>query len=123
VSRNGDAPLVTAEARIILLSEQGLPALNDAVDETIKVPPLRVRKADIEDWVNYYLSLICRRRGTGRITVTPEAIRRLQSYDFPNNLRELENLVERAAAPDGRGVALLPKRLSGQPRAKRNSCG
>lgn len=99
VSRNGEtAPLVTAEARIILLSEQGLPALNDAVDETIKVPPLRVRKADIEDWVNYYLSLICRRRGTGRITVTPEAIRRLQSYDFPNNLRELENLVERASA-------------------------
>ncbi|MBE9112043.1 cyclic nucleotide-binding domain-containing protein [Nodosilinea sp. LEGE 07298] len=98
VGRNGNAPLVTAEARIILLSEQGLPVLNDAVDETIKVPPLRVRKADLEDWVNYYLSLICRRRGTGRISVTPEAIRRLQSYDFPNNLRELENLVERAAA-------------------------
>jgi transcriptional regulator with AAA-type ATPase domain/NAD-dependent dihydropyrimidine dehydrogenase PreA subunit len=99
VSRNGEtAPLVTAEARIILLSEQGLPVLGSAVAETIKVPPLRVRKADIEDWVNYYLSLICRRRGTGRITVAPEAIRRLQSYDFPNNLRELENLVERAAA-------------------------
>lgn len=97
--RNGEAaPLVTAEARIILLSEQGLPTLGSAVEETIKVPPLRVRKADIEDWVNYYLSLLCRRRGTGRITVTPEAIRRLQSYDFPNNLRELENLVERAAA-------------------------
>ncbi|MGB3312157.1 MAG: cyclic nucleotide-binding domain-containing protein [Nodosilinea sp.] len=99
VGRNGEtAPLVTAEARIILLSEQGLPVLGGAVDDTIKVPPLRVRKADLEDWVNYYLSLICRRRGTGRITVTPEAIRRLQSYDFPNNLRELENLVERAAA-------------------------
>ncbi|MGG6238642.1 cyclic nucleotide-binding domain-containing protein [Nodosilinea sp. AN01ver1] len=99
VGRNGEtAPLVTAEARIILLSEKGLPVLGDAIDETIKVPPLRVRKADIEDWVNYYLSLIRRRRGTGRISVTPEAIRRLQSYDFPNNLRELENLVERAAA-------------------------
>ncbi len=102
--RSGETPpLVTAEARIILLSEQGLPHLSDAIDETIKVPPLRVRKADIEDWVNYYLSLLCRRRGTGRITVTPEAIRRLQSYDFPNNLRELENLVERAAAQLDRG--------------------
>ncbi len=99
VGRNGEtAPLVNAGARIILLSEQGRPTLNNAVEESIKVPPLRVRKADIEDWVNYYLSLICRRRGTGRMTVTPEAIRRLQSYDFPNNLRELENLVERAAA-------------------------
>jgi polyferredoxin len=99
VGRHGvTAPLVKAEARIILLSEQAVPTLDGLVSATIKVPPLRVRKADIEDWVNYYLSLICRRRGTGRMTVTPEAIRRLQSYDFPNNLRELENLVERAAA-------------------------
>ncbi|MEO1069003.1 MAG: cyclic nucleotide-binding domain-containing protein, partial [Cyanobacteria bacterium J06638_6] len=99
ISRHGEtAPLVTAEARIILLSEQALPTFDSLVSDTIKVPPLRVRKADIEDWVNYYLSLICRRRGTARMTVTPEAIRRLQSYDFPNNLRELENLVERAAA-------------------------
>ncbi|MBE9137184.1 cyclic nucleotide-binding domain-containing protein [Nodosilinea sp. LEGE 07088] len=99
VGRNGEStPLVTAEARIILLSEQAVPTLDGLVSDTIKVPPLRVRKADIEDWVNYYLSLVCRRRGTGRIAVTPEAIRRLQSYDFPNNLRELENLIERAAA-------------------------
>ncbi|MGB5974905.1 MAG: cyclic nucleotide-binding domain-containing protein, partial [Nodosilinea sp.] len=104
VSRSGNTPpLVTAEARVILISEQAVPALDALVGETIKVPPLRVRKADIEDWVNYYLSLICRRRGTGRVKVTPEAIRRLQSYDFPNNLRELENLVERASAQTAGG--------------------
>ncbi|MBD2108532.1 cyclic nucleotide-binding domain-containing protein [Nodosilinea sp. FACHB-13] len=99
VSRDGEiVPPVTAEARIILLAEQAVPVLDDVVGETIKVPPLRVRKADIEDWVNYYLSLISRRRSTGRLTLTPEAVRRLQSYDFPDNLRELGNLVERAAA-------------------------
>jgi transcriptional regulator with AAA-type ATPase domain/NAD-dependent dihydropyrimidine dehydrogenase PreA subunit len=98
LGRNGETgPLETAEARIILLSEQGVPRLDGLVGATIKVPPLRVRKADLEDWVSYYLSLICRRRGLSRLTVTPEALRRLQSYDFPNNLRELENLVERAA--------------------------
>jgi transcriptional regulator with AAA-type ATPase domain/NAD-dependent dihydropyrimidine dehydrogenase PreA subunit len=98
LGRNGETgPLETAEARIILLSEQGVPRLDGLVDATIKVPPLRVRKADVEDWLNYYLSLVCRRRGLSRLTVTPEALRRLQSYDFPNNLRELENLVERAA--------------------------
>jgi transcriptional regulator with AAA-type ATPase domain/NAD-dependent dihydropyrimidine dehydrogenase PreA subunit len=98
VGRNGETtPPVISAARIILLAEQAVPALDGGVASTIKVPPLRVRKADLEDWVNYYLSLICRRRGTGPLTVTPEAIRRLQSYDFPNNLRELENLVERAA--------------------------
>ena len=99
VGRNGTTvPPVKAQARIILISEQAVPALDNLVSDTIKVPPLRVRKADLEDWVNYYLSLICRRRGIDRIQVTPEAIRRLQSYDFPNNLRELENLVERATA-------------------------
>jgi transcriptional regulator with AAA-type ATPase domain/NAD-dependent dihydropyrimidine dehydrogenase PreA subunit len=99
LGRNGvNVPPVTAQARIILISEQAVPALDGFVSDTIKVPPLRVRKADLEDWVNYYLSLICRRRGMDRVQVTPEAIRRLQSYDFPNNLRELENLVERATA-------------------------
>ncbi|HIK46906.1 MAG TPA: sigma 54-interacting transcriptional regulator [Leptolyngbyaceae cyanobacterium M65_K2018_010] len=96
--QRGDNPAPTLEspARIILISEQSTPALDRLVATTIKVPPLRVRKADLEDLVNYYLSLLCRRRRLNRIPVTAEAIRRLQSYDFPNNLRELENLVERA---------------------------
>jgi transcriptional regulator with AAA-type ATPase domain/NAD-dependent dihydropyrimidine dehydrogenase PreA subunit len=94
----GAAPLTETQARIILIAEQAVPELDSLVKDTIKVPPLRVRKADLEDQMNYYLSLICRRRGIDRIQVTPEAIRRLQSYDFPNNLRELENLVERAVS-------------------------
>lgn len=89
-------PEKTAEARLILISEKAIPALDDVVEYTLKVPPLRVRKADIEDQVAYYTSLICRRRGMDRVQMAPEAIRRLQAYDFPNNLRELENLVERA---------------------------
>lgn len=84
------------EARIILISEKTFPQIDPLVGGTIKVPPLRVRKADIGDWVNYYLSLISRAKGIAKPRVSPEAIRRLQSYDFPNNLRELENLVQRA---------------------------
>ncbi|MGL5081561.1 MAG: 4Fe-4S binding protein, partial [Microcoleaceae cyanobacterium] len=57
---------------------------------------LRVRKADIEDWVNYFISLICRDQRIRKVRITPEALRRLQAYDFPNNLRELESLVARA---------------------------
>lgn len=90
--------LRTAAARLILIAEQTVPVLDEAVDERIKVPPLRVRKADISDQIDYYINLICRSRGINRVRVTPEAIRRLQAYDFPNNLRELENLVERAVA-------------------------
>jgi transcriptional regulator with AAA-type ATPase domain/NAD-dependent dihydropyrimidine dehydrogenase PreA subunit len=86
----------TSLARIILISEQVSPKLDTAVGMTLKVPPLRVRKSDIEDNINYYLNLICRTKKLGKSRVTPEALRRLQSYDFPNNLRELETLLERS---------------------------
>ncbi|MEM9005560.1 MAG: sigma 54-interacting transcriptional regulator, partial [Cyanobacteria bacterium P01_F01_bin.86] len=89
-------PQHTSKAHFILVSERPIAALDKAVEKQIRVPPLRVRKADIEDYVTYYISLITRARGLPKIPVTPEAIRRLQAYDFPNNLRELEGLVYRA---------------------------
>ena len=86
----------TSQARIIAVSEQTMPAIDSAIDNLIKIPPLRVRKADIEEQINYYLNLIGRNKCLNKTKITPEAIRDLQSYDFPNNLRELENTVERA---------------------------
>ena len=85
-----------AEARIIIISEQQIDRIKSLVDTSIKVPPLRVRKEDIEELVYYYINLISRNKCISKSRITPEAIRRLQAYDFPNNLRELENLVERA---------------------------
>ncbi|MBS0015991.1 MAG: sigma 54-interacting transcriptional regulator, partial [Arthrospira sp. SH-MAG29] len=85
-----------SQARIIIISEKMVAKIKTLVETVIKVPPLRVRKSDIGDWVNYNISLICRYKGINRVQMTPEALRRLQAYDFPNNLRELRNLVERA---------------------------
>jgi transcriptional regulator with AAA-type ATPase domain/NAD-dependent dihydropyrimidine dehydrogenase PreA subunit len=100
VAREGDVPPTPhpCEARIIMNTERILPPLEQKglIGHLIKVAPLRVRKADIEAQVEYYLSLFCRRRGIARPQITPEAIRRLQGYDFPGNLTELESLVERA---------------------------
>lgn len=92
------APARPCEARIIITSEKNLPQLpcNKLVGRTIKVPPLRVRKADIAAQANYFLSLICRQRSIAKPRFTPEAIRSLQSYDFPGNSSELESLIERA---------------------------
>ncbi|HEY9694397.1 MAG TPA: sigma 54-interacting transcriptional regulator [Oculatellaceae cyanobacterium] len=90
------AQAINCRARIIMIGEKHLPTLERCVGHVIKVPPLRVRKADIKSQVDYYISLFCRAKGISKPTVTPEALRRLQSYDFPGNLRELENLVERA---------------------------
>ncbi|PHV61062.1 sigma 54-interacting transcriptional regulator [Cyanobacterium aponinum] len=83
-------------ARIILITEKAIPEISNLVTHTIKVPPLRVRKSDLEDQANYYISLIARSRKISKPTITADALRRLQTYDFPNNLRELENLIERA---------------------------
>ncbi len=84
------------QARIILISEKIIKAIDQGIEQSIKVPPLRVRKADIADYVNYYANLICRQQKRRKSPLTAEALRRLQAYDFPNNLRELESLVERA---------------------------
>ena len=86
----------TSQARIILVSEQKVPAIDSVVQNIIKVPPLRVRRADIDEQINYYLNLIGRNKCLQKTKITPEAIRDLQSYDFPNNLKELETTIERA---------------------------
>lgn len=99
IGREGESvtPRLSA-ARIMMTSEKVLPALErkGLVGHVIRVPPLRVRKADIAAQIEYYLSLLSRARGIAKPCVTPEALRRLQGYDFPGNLTELESLVERA---------------------------
>ena len=86
----------TSQARIILISEKTVLAIDSVVDSLIKVPPLRVRKTDLDEQINYYLNLIGRDKCLRKTKITPEAIRNLQAYDFPNNLRELESIIERA---------------------------
>ncbi|MBR8836807.1 MAG: cyclic nucleotide-binding domain-containing protein [Stigonema ocellatum SAG 48.90 = DSM 106950] len=90
-----------SQARILIVGEKTQPKMGRAVGQIIKVPPLRVRKTDIKAQVEYYISLYCQARGIPKPKVTPEALRRLQSYDFPGNLKELKNLVERAIVQAG----------------------
>jgi transcriptional regulator with AAA-type ATPase domain/NAD-dependent dihydropyrimidine dehydrogenase PreA subunit len=99
VSREGAAPPRQSQARIILIAEAPQPQL--ASQHVLKVPPLRVRKADIQAQVDYYIKLICRSQSRAFAKITPEALRGLQSYDFPGNLRELEELVRRALVQSG----------------------
>ena len=96
--QSGSAPPDIKEslAWILMISEKSLTPFANLAPQKIKAPPLRVRKADIEAQTNYYIQLYCRKRGIRKPKLTPEALRRLQSYDFPSNLRELDSLVQRA---------------------------
>ena len=100
-------------ARILMTSERTIPEIEGCKKlgaHIIKVPPLRVTKADIAAQVTYYISLYCRSRGLPQPKVAPEAIRRLQGYDFPGNLSELESLVERAIVQSN-GAAVLTEEV------------
>jgi transcriptional regulator with GAF, ATPase, and Fis domain/tetratricopeptide (TPR) repeat protein len=62
----------------------------------INLPPLRERKTDIPLLVAHFLDKIRKERGI-KIDVEPSALRRLTSYHWPGNIRELENMILRFA--------------------------
>ncbi|MFQ5899312.1 MAG: sigma-54-dependent transcriptional regulator [Candidatus Methylomirabilia bacterium] len=84
----------------------------------IVMPLLRDRKADIPALVIHFIRQFNQRFGREVKGISPEAMAALMAYDFPGNVRELENLLERAYAFGVREeitLADLPA-LAGQPR-------
>ncbi len=64
----------------------------------IQVPPLRERREDIPPLVTHLVRLLNHKRGRRVRGVAPEALARLMRHDFPGNVRELENMLDRAYA-------------------------
>ncbi len=62
----------------------------------VHVPPLRERAEDIPELARHILGKLSGNLGAGEITLTDAALERLCAYDFPGNVRELENILERA---------------------------
>jgi len=62
----------------------------------IHVPPLRERTEDIPLLVDYFIRKYCTSMNRLPVTIDASALKRLQEFDFPGNIRELENMVERA---------------------------
>jgi len=63
----------------------------------ISLPPLRDRREDIPFLIAHLLEAVTRDLRLPARSITPEAVVALQAYDFPGNVRELRNLLERAA--------------------------
>ncbi len=62
----------------------------------IKVPALRERVDDIPILVNHFIEKYCTAMSRDIKSIDQAALKRLEEYDFPGNVRELENMIERA---------------------------
>jgi two-component system response regulator PilR (NtrC family) len=86
----------------------------------IRVPPLRERLLDIPDLTHSILTRLGRQTGQRALRITDAALQALQEYHFPGNVRELENVLERAATLcsdniiDVRDLQLRPKVANNQ---------
>jgi DNA-binding NtrC family response regulator len=62
----------------------------------LALPPLRERKEDLPELAGHFVERFAERVGRHLRGITSEAVMRLMEYDWPGNIRELENVIERA---------------------------
>lgn len=77
----------------------------------VKVPPLRDRKSDLRYLAQFFLDKYSREMEKDISKISSYAIDLLSKYDFPGNVRELENLIERSVALSTTNI-ILPESLS-----------
>lgn len=103
----GDTREIDVDIRVLSATHKDLPGLVQTGDFRqdlfyrinvieLAVPPLRERPDDIRLLANHVLDRIAKEYECEPASLTPEAISRLKAYDFPGNVRELENILERA---------------------------
>ncbi|SIO59150.1 sigma54 specific transcriptional regulator, Fis family [Singulisphaera sp. GP187] len=85
----------------------------------IHLPPLRERKGDIPALARHMLMRYGSRRADLDTALTPEAIAALQTHDWPGNIRELANAIERATILSG-GGPIYPEHLPTQVPSRRS---
>ena len=107
--RVGDSHTVKIDVRVIAATHSDLAKM--VADGTfredlyyrlnvipVKIPPLRERRDDVPLLVQHFLEKLAKELGRGPMTVSQEAMRRLMAYHWPGNVRQLENVIERALA-------------------------
>jgi DNA-binding NtrC family response regulator len=123
----GSETAVKVDVRVIAATHRDLPELVrqsrfredlyyrlDVV--TLRLPPLRERRQDIPLLIDHFLRTLSSRHGRSPVAVDPEAQRRLLAYDWPGNIRELQNVLERAVLLAEQGV-IGPEHLATNVRA------
>jgi len=106
LERVGSADTLKVDVRVVAATNQDLPR---AIDEgrfrqdlyyrlnviPIHLPPLRERRADIPELAEHFMRLTCGQNNRRVKTFAPEALEYLTQHDFPGNVRELKNSIER----------------------------
>jgi DNA-binding NtrC family response regulator len=74
----------------------------------IAMPPLREHSSDIPVLVQHFIERICREEGLAAKQISLETLGRLAAHDWPGNVRQLENAIEKAIVLSGDRTVLFP---------------
>jgi len=77
---------------------------------SVEIPPLRRRRDDIPPMIEHYLALYAKEQRRRSLSISKEAWNALVRYDYPGNVRELENIIQRAVIL-ARGETIMLKEL------------
>jgi DNA-binding NtrC family response regulator len=87
---------------------------------TLEIPALRERRAEIAPLSEHFCQLASDAQGRSAISITPQALALLEKHEYPGNVRELKNIIDRAVAlcrGDAIELEHLPPGLRGEGRA------
>jgi hydrogenase-4 transcriptional activator len=78
----------------------------------LRVPPLRERRSEVPAIVNYYINHYSQKFGRRDITITPQTLDLLMVNDWPGNVRQLTNEIQRVVARAEDGTVITPDHIS-----------
>lgn len=118
--RIGDNQSIQVDVRVIAATNKDIRELVDKEEFRedlyyrlnvipINLPPLRDRRSDIPVLANYFAMKYARLNNTGPKNFTLPAVRILQAYSWPGNIRQLENIIERMVVLNPEATAFMPK--------------
>ncbi|MBK7631509.1 MAG: sigma-54-dependent Fis family transcriptional regulator [Ignavibacteriales bacterium] len=107
IERLGSTESVDIDVRIIAATHQNL---EDKIKDgsfredlfyrlnivSLNIPPLRERREDILPLIEYFINKYTKENGRQKLSISKEAVDLLIKFNFPGNVRELENIIERA---------------------------
>jgi transcriptional regulator of acetoin/glycerol metabolism len=128
IMRLGDNQTIAVDVRVIAASSVDL--LEEVERDNFRedlyyrlnvveifIPPLRDRMEDLDLLVDHILARQCQKFGFNQPPLSPKAFELMQTYEWPGNIRELENSIARALMLS-QGGEILPEHLPMRPRKK-----